>query len=126
MQFGAGGLLNEINGVATKVRFESGSAPRIGGGGTPRTNFTLKPKLAAFSTLAAGLDYAAQGATGFNFYSPRGDLTKVLPYGELKERALETAQRLMGLGLARGDRVGLVAETGADFMGAFFACQYAG
>src|SRR5947208_1065859 len=109
MQFGAGDLLNEINEVGAKVRCESGPGRGSEKAGTPRTNFGLKLKLATFSTLTAGLDYAAQGATGFNFYSPRGDLAKVLPYRELKERALETARRLMGLGLARGDRVGLVA-----------------
>jgi fatty-acyl-CoA synthase len=36
------------------------------------------------------------------------------------------ARRLNGLGLPRGARVGLVADTTPDFIRFFFACQYAG
>ncbi|HLF21951.1 MAG TPA: fatty acyl-AMP ligase, partial [Aestuariivirga sp.] len=45
---------------------------------------------------------------------------------ELRKLALATARKLLSLGLKRGDRVAVVAETGPDFMGVFFACQYAG
>jgi len=79
-----------------------------------------------FSTLSEGLDFAARGGTGFNFYAPRGRLEQVLSYADLRERALVTAGRLAAAGIARGDRVAIVAETGPDFMAAFFACQYAG
>jgi fatty-acyl-CoA synthase len=47
--------------------------------GTPRRNRNLPQKLAEFSTLAEGLDYAARGETGFNFYSAKGQLQTVLP-----------------------------------------------
>jgi fatty-acyl-CoA synthase len=93
---------------------------------TPRANGTLAQKLASFDTLAQGLDYAAQGMTGFNFYSARGVLQHVLPYSQLRRKALATARKLLSLGLKRGDRVAVVAETGPDFMGVFFGCQYAG
>ncbi|MES1926129.1 AMP-dependent synthetase and ligase [Salinisphaera sp. T31B1] len=81
---------------------------------------------ADFSTLAEALDYAAQGDTGFNFYSGRGELSASLGYAELRERALETAARLIGLGARPGDRVALVADTVPGFMNCFFACQYVG
>ena len=60
-------------------------------------------------TLAEGLDYAAKGVTGFNFYSPRGQLQCVLPYAELRRQAVSTARKLLSLGLKRGDRVAVVA-----------------
>ncbi|MGH6855029.1 MAG: fatty acyl-AMP ligase [Aestuariivirga sp.] len=93
---------------------------------TPRSNRNLPLRLAEFHTLAEGLDYAAQGVTGFNFYSGRGSLQHVLPYALLRKQALVTARKLLSLGLKRGDRVAVVAETGPQFMTVFFACQYAG
>ncbi len=93
---------------------------------TPRATPGREQVLGAFDTLAEGLDYAAGGATGFNFYSPRGELAHVLPYCVLRERAIAVALRLQGLGLERGARVAVVAETGPEFMAVFFGCQYAG
>src|SRR5690348_18157387 len=83
----------------------------------------MELRLAVFSTLTEALDYAAQGATGFNYYNGRGDLTAVLPYTELREKARALASRLQGLG--RGARVALVAHTHSDFMVMFYACQSA-
>ncbi|MGI9372329.1 MAG: fatty acyl-AMP ligase [Hyphomicrobiales bacterium] len=79
-----------------------------------------------FATLSEGLDYAATGKSGFNFYAPRGHLEAVLPFSELRERALATGRKLIAAGLKRGERVGVVAETGTPFMEVFFGCQYAG
>ncbi len=93
---------------------------------TVTVNPGIARKLGGFSTLHEGLDYAARGVTGFNFYSPRGKLETVLTYRELRERARVTARRLMELGLARGARVAIVAETSPNFMEVFFGCQYAG
>ncbi len=93
---------------------------------TPRKNPRLAQVLAPFATLAEGLDYAARGVTGFNFYSPRGQLQHVMPYANLRRDAMATARKLLSLGLKRGDRVAAVAETGPDFMAVFFGCQYAG
>ncbi len=92
----------------------------------PTSNRLLAQNLAGFASLAEGLDYAAQGVTGFSFYSARGSLQTVLPYAELRRRAISTARKLLSLGLKRGDRVGVIAETGPDFMAVFFGCQYAG
>ena len=93
---------------------------------TPTSNRSLAQNLGGFGTLAEGLDYAAKGVTGFNFYSPRGALQSVLPYAELRRQAISTARKLLSLGLKRGDRVAVVAETGPEFMAVFFGCQYAG
>ena len=93
---------------------------------TPTTNADLAFRTGGFSTLVEGLDYAARGETGMNFYSPRGDLVRVLSYRELRERAVDLAARLAGSKLRRGDRVAVIAETNADFLIFFFGCQYAG
>ena len=79
-----------------------------------------------FGTLAEALDYSARGKAGFNFYGRKGELKDVLPYAELRTRALAQARRLLQLRLSRGDRVALVGETTADFVTLFFACQYSG
>ena len=92
---------------------------------TPTTH-RLAPRAADFSTLAEALDYAALGNTGANFFSGRGELHTRLTYAELRESALTLARKLLGLGLEKGARIGLVAETTPDFVKLFFACQYAG
>ena len=73
--------------------------------------------------MTEALDYAAQGCTGFNFYNGKGELTCVLPYRDLHEKAIALACRLRAFG--RGSRVALVAHTHPDFAAMFFACQYA-
>ena len=83
-------------------------------------------RAADFTNLAEALDYAALGETGCNFYSARGELTAVLPYSRLREEALLLARRLASLGLERGSRLVLVADTSPDFLRFFFACQYVG
>ena len=93
---------------------------------TPRSNRDLEQKLAGFRTISEGLDYAARGLTGFNFYSAKGMLSHVLSYAELRSRALAMARKLMSAGMKRGDRVAVIAETGPEFMAVFFGCQYAG
>jgi fatty-acyl-CoA synthase len=81
---------------------------------------------ADFATMAEALDFAASKATGINLHSLRGELTDALTYRELAETARELAGALLALGLAPGDRVALAADSDADFLRAFFACQYAG
>lgn len=78
---------------------------------------------AEFSTLTEALDYAARGASGFNYYNGRGELISVLSYRELRTRARALARKLQGL--ERGARVALVAHTHPDFAVMFYACQYA-
>jgi fatty-acyl-CoA synthase len=93
---------------------------------TPTTNSALPFRTSGFSTLVEGLDYAAQGETGSNFYSPRGELLSSLSYRELRDRATDLALRFRSAKLRRGDRVAIVAETTPDFLIFFFGCQYAG
>lgn len=92
---------------------------------TPTEN-NLPLRGANFSTLAEALDYAARGKTGYNFYTNKGELSAVLPYAQLREEAQVLALRLHSLGLERGSRIALVADTHPDFQRFFFACQYAG
>ena len=71
---------------------------------------TLPFRAADFTTLTAALDYAAQGETGSNFYTGRGAIYASLSYSELRTQAIELAHQLLGLGLAKGARVALVAR----------------
>jgi fatty-acyl-CoA synthase len=82
--------------------------------------------LGDFDTLTDALEYAATGSTGYNFYDARGNLTSVLSYARLQQEAQQTARRLMGLGLGRGDKVAIIADTTPEFVTLFFACRYAG
>jgi fatty-acyl-CoA synthase len=92
---------------------------------TPTLN-TIPLNPGEFETLAHALDYAAEGQTGFNFYSRKGELYAALPYSRIRSDARKLARRLLGLGLDRGSRVAIVAVTHPDFVRFFFACQYAG
>jgi len=83
-------------------------------------------RIANFATLGEALDYAARGRRGLNFHDARGTLVQTYPYSELREDALAHAHRFIGLGLKPGDRLALIAETGADFAAAFFGAVYAG
>ena len=90
------------------------------------TGNTLPLRAADFSNLAEALDYAALGQTGSNFYTGRGELYAVLTYADLRTQAMTLARRLAGLGVERGARMAIVADTDPDFLRFFFACQYAG
>jgi fatty-acyl-CoA synthase len=92
---------------------------------TPTSNSSLSFLRGAFETLAEGLDYAAKGETGCNFYSIKGELQARIGYGEMREDAISLARKLIKLGLEPGSRVALVAETTPDFHCFFYACQYA-
>jgi fatty-acyl-CoA synthase len=90
------------------------------------TDSQIPLRTTGFSNLAEALDYAAQGMSGYNYYSGRGELRSVLTYAELRSEAQTLAKRLLGLRLPRGSRVAIIAETHPDFPRFFFACQYAG
>ena len=92
---------------------------------TPAAN-NLPLRIADFSTIAEALDYAAKGKTGYNFYTGSVKLYAKLPYAQLRQDSMGLARRLMDLGVKRGSRVAIVADTHPDFMRFFFACQYAG
>ncbi|HLW26266.1 MAG TPA: fatty acyl-AMP ligase [Kiloniellales bacterium] len=93
---------------------------------TTTSNDNLPLRVGVFDTLAEGLDYAARGATGCNFFSERGRPAHSLTYREIRERALDLGLRFSASGLERGARVALIAETRPEFLITFFACQYAG
>jgi fatty-acyl-CoA synthase len=106
-------------------RSKSTSADLTPPGATP----TLDPLpriLAKFETIGEALDYAAKGVRGLNFHDARGTLLRAYPYSELREDALVQARRLITLGIMPGERVALIAETGAEFAAAFFGAVYAG
>jgi fatty-acyl-CoA synthase len=92
---------------------------------TPTDN-SLPLKTSGYRSLAEALDYASKGETGCNFYNGRGELQRAMSYSELRDQSLALAARLHGLGLERGSRIALVAETHPEFLIFFFACQYAG
>jgi fatty-acyl-CoA synthase len=101
----------------------------------PSTGQTLVPtpnedslprRFADFATFGEALDYAATGNRGFNFHDPRGNLVRVYPFSELRTDALTAANRLIAHGIAKGDRVALIAETGPEFAALFCGAIYAG
>ena len=90
------------------------------------THDDLPRRFADFDTLGEALDYAAEGVRGLNFHDPRGTLTRAYLFRDLREDALTTAYRLIAAGVKPGDRIAMVAETGAEFAGLFFGAVYAG
>ncbi|HEX3676898.1 MAG TPA: fatty acyl-AMP ligase [Sphingomicrobium sp.] len=94
-------------------------------GATPTID-TLPRRIADFETIGEALDYAAEGRRGLNFHDARGSLTRAYPYSELREDSLAHAGRFIALGIKPGDRIALIAETGAEFAACFFGAVYAG
>lgn len=90
------------------------------------TDSGLKRRFGDFVSLSEALDYAAQGKSGINFYSAKGVLLESLPYSDLRQQAIHVAKQLLTLGLKKGDRLAIVAESDSDFSRIFFGCQYAG
>jgi len=86
----------------------------------------LPRRFADFPTLGEALDYAAGGTRGLNFHDPRGNLIRPYPFAELRQDALAVARRLIARGIAPGERIAMLAETGPDFAAAFFGAIYAG
>src|SRR6185503_9357980 len=61
-----------------------------------------------------------------NFFDARGRLLSSLTYRDLQIRAQAFARRLIGAGIAHGERLVLIADTWPGFCIAFFGAQYAG
>lgn len=93
---------------------------------TATSNSDLPLRVGEFETIWEGLDYAARGETGCNFFSSRGQAARSLPYTEIRAQAIDLALRLSTLGLPRGSRFAIVAETSPHFLTFFYACQYVG
>jgi len=90
------------------------------------TEDALPRRFADFATVGEALDYAAQGVRGLNFHDPRGTLIRSYGFAELRDDAIAAAYRLVAHGIAPGDRIALVAETGPEFAALFFGAVYAG
>jgi fatty-acyl-CoA synthase len=90
------------------------------------TDDALPRRYADFPTMTEALDYAAQGEKGLNFHDARANLVRVYSYAELRRDALAAAHRFVARGIAPGERVALIAETGAEFVALFFGALYAG
>lgn len=90
------------------------------------TECALPRRLSDFATVSDALDYAARGQRGLNFHDARGTLVRSYPYAALREDALAMARRLIARGIAPGERVALIAETGPDFAALFYGAIYAG
>ena len=95
-------------------------------GATPTVD-TQPRRLADFDTIGEALDYAAKGRRGPEF--PRrarhaGARLSLMP--SCARTRSRTARRFVALGIKPGDRIALIAETGAEFAACFFGAIYAG
>ncbi|MGN6498396.1 MAG: fatty acyl-AMP ligase [Tsuneonella sp.] len=79
-----------------------------------------------FATFTEAVDYAARSAKGLNFHDMRGELERVYPFAEMRDDALAMARRMVASGIAKGDRVALIAETGPEFAALFCGAVYCG
>ncbi|PHZ83825.1 fatty acyl-AMP ligase [Paremcibacter congregatus] len=93
---------------------------------TPTQDPSLSRRLADFGTLQEAIEYAAEGARGLNFYSPRGELENTVTFAEIRDKAQEVGRRFIQFGVKKGSRVALIAETSDEFVCYFLGCQYAG
>ncbi|MEO6152747.1 MAG: fatty acyl-AMP ligase [Croceibacterium sp.] len=94
---------------------------------TPTPNDCPLPRRRAdFATLTEAIDYAARSAKGLNFYDARGNLERPYPYRELRLDAQGMACRLIAAGVAKGDRVAIIAETSPEFAALFCGAVLAG
>ena len=92
---------------------------------TPNKDALVR-RFADFETFGDALDYAAGGSRGFNFHDPRGTLSRVYPFSQLREDARAVAYALIARGVKPGERIALIAETGQDFAALFCGAVYAG
>lgn len=93
--------------------------------GAPTIDTQVERRFADFETLVEAIEYAATSCRGLNFYSARGELIVTASYKEIRDRAKSIGQRLITMGLEKGDRVALIAETSLDFVCYFLGTQYA-
>ena len=86
----------------------------------------LPRRYSDFATFGEALEYAARSEKGLNFHDPRGLLVRAYPYAELRDEARVAAFGLIAAGIAKGDRVALIAETGPEFAALFCGAVLAG
>ncbi|MEM8935746.1 MAG: fatty acyl-AMP ligase, partial [Pseudomonadota bacterium] len=80
---------------------------------TPSISENLPTVSANFRSVPEALDYAAKGDTGYNFFNLRGELSRALPYSELRDLSKALARKLMSR-FSRGDRIAVIAETSPE------------
>ena len=91
-----------------------------------RDSTRLEAAPVPIATLNEALERAAEfPATGIRLLD-RQESAEWLPWSEIRRQALAVAGGLQALGLERGERVGLVYPTCADFLAAFFGALLAG
>jgi len=112
--------------VLEDIARSSGSAANEGAFLPTPTEDSLPRRMSDFETLGEALDHAATGSRGLNFHDARGALSRPYPYSELRVDAIDMARRLIAFGVAPGDRIALVAETGPEFAALFYGAVYAG
>ena len=86
-------------------------------------------RMGGFSSLPQALRYAATAFPdqGFSYFDGQGQLSARMGYGELWRRACAVAVWMRtGIAAQRGTRIGLLAQTGPDFIVHFCACQLLG
>ncbi|MFD1259954.1 AMP-binding protein [Entomomonas asaccharolytica] len=93
---------------------------------TPTKNKVLPFKTSGFKSLVDGLEYAAKGESGFNFYNSQAELISVLSYTDLLNQAIKMAHHLLAIGLKKGDHLPIIAENRPEFLVVFYACQCLG
>lgn len=93
---------------------------------TKRTGAPFVLSFGSFGTVAEALDLAAQTDNDVRIYNQKGELEHAFTYKSLREEAIKMGQALRSLGLSRGDRVAIAAETCPEFFFIFYGCQYAG
>ena len=102
-------------------------SPTSGSKISPTSNGDVLPRrFADFTTFGEALDYAARGCRGLNFHDPRGALVRAYSFAELRRDARVAASQLIARGIVQGERVALIAETGAEFAALFCGAIYAG
>src|SRR6478609_7513394 len=123
---GAAGARRPRHGEAPQERRARDSHPDMSELIPTPNDCPLPRRRADFATFTEAIDYAARSAKGLNFHDARGQLERVYPYSELRADAVAMAYRFAAAGVAKGDRVALVAETGPEFASLFCGAIYAG
>ncbi len=79
------------------------------------------------STLTAALESAAKDETrGYSHLTHEREPSRFVSYAELHRRARRFAAALQGLGVQRGDRVGLILPDSAEFVDSIYGAMLAG
>lgn len=93
---------------------------------TTKASAPLALPFDSFRSIAEAVDFAARTDNGIRIYNQKGEIEHAFSYRSMRKEAIKMGQRLRSLGMSRGDRVAIIAETCPEFFFIFFGCQYAG